>query len=59
MLNKNKRAMLYLFFFHDSNLFFSFVRDGPLENLFGGGGGGGVGEVKKKYYYIFAQGKIN
>ena len=56
MFNKNKRAMLYLFFFHDSNLFFSFVRDGPLENLWGGGG---VGEVKKKYYYIFAQGKIN
>ena len=52
MLNKNKRGMLYLFFFHISNLFFSFVRDGTLENLCGGGGGGGgvrAGEVQKKY----------
>ena len=31
------------------------IRDGPLENLWGGGGGAG-NDVQKKY--IFAQGKI-
>ena len=32
------------------------IRDGPLENLWGGGGGGGMGEVQKKYS---CKGKLN
>ena len=33
MSNKNKRAMLYLFFFYDSHLFFSFFIQQPLFNV--------------------------